>query len=102
MILQANTITEDGGRLLKNNSKSSGNWNSYIDNRPSSNSYEPEESLRYRTSLNDLQNTKKLEYRATMDYTRPPLQTFSPMDKSYHSQTYKGGFSPSKYENLIE
>ena len=95
MIIQANTITEDGGRLLKNNSKSS-------DNRPSSNSYEPEESLRYRTSLNDLQNTKKLEYRATMDYTRPPLQTFSPMDKSYHSQTYKGGFSPSKYENLIE
>lgn len=40
--------------------------------------------------------------RATFDYSRPPLQTFSPMDKSYHSQNYKSGFSPSQYENIIE
>lgn len=24
------------------------------------------------------------------------------MDKSFHSQNFKGGFSPSKYEELIQ
>lgn len=99
LILQANHLSSDGSKLLKGNGRLGMLFNVFLE-RPSS-SYEAEESVRYRTSLNDLQYTKKMEHVSTLDYSKVPQQTFSPMDKSYHSQTYRGGFSPTKYENLI-
>jgi hypothetical protein len=36
------------------------------------------------------------------DETRQPLLTFSPMDKSYHSQNYRNGVKSNQYEGILD